>query len=152
MIATIEQAAHALDGAGDTALPSRWLKSPIRAAVQQEAVVVRLEPFDGRVIELTVAWDGSVAVAFASDGAVEAPLLRLATGDLVKRAWSVAARILNAYGARGSVHVAIATWDRSPEDVVAVSRWTEVRPPTEAELASVRRELQRAMGEYVLED
>jgi hypothetical protein len=88
---------------------------------------------------------------FSYDHVAEAPLRYLASNDTIKRAWSVATSILEAYGASGRVHVAIATWDRSPEDPVAVGRWTEVRPPTAGELDGVRRELQRAMGEYVLE-
>lgn len=151
MIATIEEAALSLHQSGDATHPTRWLKNSPTAAMRQEAVVVRLELIDGRVIELTVAWDGSVGIAYAASGRAEKPLLQLATGDLVRRAWSAAASILGAYGASGTVHVAIATWDQSPEDVVEVARWTSVRPPNDNELASVRRELERAMGEYVLE-
>lgn len=151
MISTIEQEAPKLDASGDAIHPSRWLKHAITATLQQETVEVRLELIDGRVIELTVGWDGSVGIAFAFRERADRPLWQLAITDTVRRAWTVAIEILKAYGAAGSVHMAIAMWDKTPTDVVTVARWTAVGPPSDVELASVKRELQRAMGDRVLE-
>ena len=151
MISTIEQEARKLDGSGEMTHPSRWLKRGIGASLQQETVQVRLELLDDRVIELTVGWDGSVGIAFAYRERPDHPLWQLANTDTVRRAWTVALEILKAYGAAGSVHVAFVTSDKAPDDVVEVARKTAVRPPTDAELESVKRELQRAMGEHVLE-
>jgi hypothetical protein len=152
MIATIERAAEDLYGSAESTHPSRWLRDPVRATMQQDHVAIRVERLDGHVAELTVGWDGSVAVAFAAKSDAEEPLLYVATREMVKHAWTAAATILEAYGATGQVHLAMVTWERVPDSIVEVGRWTDVRAPTEDELASVRRELQRAMGTYVLEE
>jgi hypothetical protein len=138
MTKTVEQAVSDLFGVGNLH-PTRWLKRPIQAAFQQEAVVAVAEQVDNRLAELTVAWDGSVGIACALGRVAERPVIEVATGDLVRRAWSAASTILQAYRSSGRMHVAIATWDRAPEDVIAVQRWTDVRLPVDAEIASSTR-------------
>jgi hypothetical protein len=146
MLAKIERAAGQAGGLGSGMASGGWFKRPPRAAIDQDSVSALAEVHDGRVTDVIVGWDGSVGIIYILGKAAEQPLRGVATSDVVKRAWTAGLDVLAAYGATGHVHVALLTWDRAPDDPVALQRWTEVRPPTDEELASVRRELERAMG------
>jgi hypothetical protein len=152
MIERIESAAAVVGGLGSGVDQGRWFKYPLRAEIQQDAVLVRAEAHDGRISDVVVGWDGSVGVIFVMPDRVDRPVRGVANSDGVRRAWTAGLDVLAGYGASGDVHVALATWDRGPDDPVEVHRWTSVRPPSEAELASVQRELERAMGVEFLED
>ena len=74
----------------------------------------------------------------------------------IARAWRTAVEGLRAYGGTGDVYMWLML-DRRPlsegklEGIVSVGRWTELREPTEEEIASVDREVRRAFGQMVLE-
>ena len=69
----------------------------------------------------------------------------------MKPAWDAAARMLSDLGCVGSASFAL--WGLSPRHnpnqgraVVFVRRWTTVAAPTDDEIASIDRELQREAG------
>ena len=103
---------------------------------------------------LAAFWTGAVAVGY-SDASRDVALHDIFPSH-VFRAWQSAVGALREYGGAGEVHVAI-TLNRNLlsegrlEGLVEVRRWTDLRDPTDDEIASVHREVQRALGRAVLE-
>ena len=96
-------------------------------------------------------WDGTVAVVL-SDGKDDYGVPHL-TSD-VGRFWRALAHAVELFGGRGDAHLVVVVnpshpglrQSRGAAPRTDVRRWTEVREPTDAELGSVVRELERGFG------
>jgi hypothetical protein len=102
-----------------------------------------------------VGWDGSIAVAILARDDIGDSLRRLASesDDAVSRAWGAASELLLECRATGRMFMVLkpSTIGGELDLSIEVSRWCDVGGPTDADVASVRRELQRAAGLFVLE-
>jgi hypothetical protein len=122
--------------------------------VRQDSVVFAVgSPGVLGVNFLGAYWDGGVGCAHAAGG--ELPLHDILPHHIA-RAWRTAVAALREYGGSGEVHVALLLnrkllSDGRLDGLAEVRRWTDLREPTDEELASVEREVRRAFGQVVLE-
>jgi hypothetical protein len=109
---------------------------------------------------VVATWSGTLFAAWAMHGSDE-QLIASAVSRRLAPLWSGAIEVLEQLGASGDVFVAILTAGdargTTHEDCVTtirqpVCRWTTLRPPDEAELQSVQRELLRHRGKKTFEE
>lgn len=136
--------------------PEPPLRYPTQLTVRQDSVRASSASRElGKSWTVKVYWDGSVSAVYASLST------ELYVGELVarvQRAWKVLVGAAADLGGRGSAHLVV-TIHADNEAVAAqrvppttpARRWTELRGPTEDELAAVERELRRGFGEAAWE-
>jgi hypothetical protein len=132
--------------------PDSMLRYAVKADVQQDCLRAWTTSQElGQSTTASAFWDGAAAVAF-SDAGGEYTVDTL-TRD-VSRFWRALAEVVQLFGGTGSSHLAVLLNPRHAglkkagkhQPHTDVRRWTEATGPTDDEIASVVRELERGFG------
>lgn len=126
--------------------------TPGRFVSQDSLVYAVGSPDVGAINFLAAYWTGGVAVAHE---AAEEVTLHDILPSHIARAWRTVVDALRDHGGTGDVHVAIlhnrGLLSRRLGGVLEVRRWSALQQPTEEEIASVQREVQRGFGQAAFE-